>query len=148
MSSCFFRLLFAGPGHIPRGEDDVEKQGAPDPTSSADMYVCEPGGYPRWCKVCEAVKPDRAHHSSNSGRCTYKMGIQVSQSKLIRDHFCPWVGGMVGFSRYKFFFQFVSYTAVFCSYVIASVAPVVPGYYRADSSYFHRELRTMRRTFL
>jgi palmitoyltransferase len=42
----------------------------------------------------------------------------------MEDHFCPWVGGMVGFSRYKFFLQFVTYTAIFCSFVVASAAPV------------------------
>jgi len=41
-----------------------------------------------------------------------------------RDHFCPWVGGMVGFTRYKFFLQFVTYTAISCSFVIVSVASV------------------------
>jgi hypothetical protein len=31
---------------------------------------------------------------------------------------------MVGFTRYKFFLQFVTYTALFCCFVVASVAPV------------------------
>lgn len=79
MSSCFFRLVFARPGYVPRTKDDPEKSAAasptPDPTVAADMFVCEPGGYPRWCRTCEIVKPDRAHHSRDSGRCIYKMGI-------------------------------------------------------------------------
>ena len=124
MASCFFRTILAGPGYIPRGKaDDTEKSAAPDPTSSADIFVCEAGGYPRWCRVCEIVKPDRAHHSSIAGRCTYKMGTSSNNASDL-DHYCPWVGGMVGFTRYKFFFQFVSYTAIFCSYVLASTAPV------------------------
>src|ERR1700737_2702408 len=115
MASCFFRVVFTDPGYIPRPKDDREKHvaGSPDPTVAADIFVCDPGGFPRWCQTCEIVKPDRAHHSRDSGRCVYKM-----------DHFCPWVGGMVGFTRYKFFLQFVTYTGIFCSYVVASLAPV------------------------
>ena len=76
MSSCFFRILFASPGYVPRAKDDREKSAAatPDPTVSAEMFVCEPGGYPRWCRTCEVVKPDRAHHSRDAERCVYKMG--------------------------------------------------------------------------
>ena len=135
MASCFFRLVFAGPGYIPRPKDDREKSvaGSPDPTVTADMFVCEPAGYPRWCRTCEVIKPDRAHHSRDCGRCTYRMGTLhpplVFHSLIWLntdvDHFCPWVGGMVGFSRYKFFLQFVSYTAIFCSFVVGSVAPVI-----------------------
>ena len=33
---------------------------------------------------------------------------------------------MVGFTRYKFFLQFVTYSATACSYTVASVAPVQP----------------------
>ena len=79
MSSCFFRILLAKPGYIPRTKGDPEES-APtvtlDPIAvTADLFVCEPGGYPRWCRICQVVKPDRAHHSSDSGRCTYKMGM-------------------------------------------------------------------------
>lgn len=40
------------------------------------------------------------------------------------DHFCPWVGGMVGYTRYKFFLQFVTYTGIFCAFVVVSLAIV------------------------
>jgi palmitoyltransferase len=76
MASSFFRLLFAGPGYIPRPKDDREKSiaGSPDPTITANMFVCEQGGYPRWCRTCEVIKSDRAHHSRDAGRCVYRMG--------------------------------------------------------------------------
>jgi palmitoyltransferase len=75
MASSFFRLIFAGPGYIPLPNDDPEKTvGTADPTITADMFVCEPGGYPRWCKTCQIIKPDRAHHSRDAGRCVYRMG--------------------------------------------------------------------------
>ena len=44
-----------------------------------DVFECDIDGYPRWCSSCQMWKPDRSHHSSELGRCVYKM-----------DHFCPW----------------------------------------------------------
>ncbi|KAG6027275.1 hypothetical protein E4U41_000985, partial [Claviceps citrina] len=51
---------------------------------SRDVFACELDGRPRWCSACRQWKPDRAHHSSELGRCVRKM-----------DHLCPWVGGVV-----------------------------------------------------
>lgn len=77
-------------------EGDIESQpysAAPDsdPNSpglerfyTKEVFVCESDGRPRWCSDCCNWKPDRAHHSSELGRCILKM-----------DHYCPWVGGMV-----------------------------------------------------
>jgi hypothetical protein len=47
----------------------------------------------------------------------------------------------VGWSRYKFFLQFVSYTALFCSFVLGSVAPVGTFGKSADSSLRNSILR-------
>jgi palmitoyltransferase len=44
-----------------------------------DVFVCDMDGKPKWCTHCANWKPDRAHHSSDCGRCIRKM-----------DHFCPW----------------------------------------------------------
>lgn len=44
-----------------------------------EVFECDIDGLPRWCSVCQTWKPDRSHHSSEVGRCVYKM-----------DHFCPW----------------------------------------------------------
>lgn len=38
-------------------------------------------GTERFCRKCRILKPDRAHHCSNCGRCVLKM-----------DHHCPWLG--------------------------------------------------------
>ena len=78
-----------------RRNDDPEQQtwAPPDPDLdspgleafySQDVFVCEVDGRPKWCSDCRQWKPDRAHHSSEMGRCVRKM-----------DHMCPWVGGMV-----------------------------------------------------
>ena len=52
---------------------------------SKDAFVCETDGRPRWCGHCSTWKPDRVHHCSELNRCVRKM-----------DHYCPWVGGIVG----------------------------------------------------
>ncbi|RGP80935.1 palmitoyltransferase pfa5 [Fusarium longipes] len=51
---------------------------------SKDVFICESDGLPKWCSECRSWKPDRAHHSSEYGRCVYKM-----------DHVCPWMGGII-----------------------------------------------------
>ncbi|KAF2725389.1 zf-DHHC-domain-containing protein [Polychaeton citri CBS 116435] len=76
-----------------------------------DVFVCDINGLPKWCGTCCNWKPDRTHHCSNSGRCVRKM-----------DHFCPWVGGTVGESSYKFFVQFTFYAALFTCYLLILLA--------------------------
>ena len=38
------------------------------------------------------------------------------------DHFCPWVGGLVGEKSYKFFVQFNFYSAVLSAYTMSAFA--------------------------
>ncbi|XWW94199.1 hypothetical protein V2A60_002141 [Cordyceps javanica] len=75
---------------------------------SKDVFVCEADGRPKWCSGCRQWKPDRAHHSSEIGRCVRKM-----------DHLCPWVGGMVSETSFNFFSQFTFYCALYCSLTLA-----------------------------
>lgn len=60
-------------------------------------------GKRRYCKKCQAVKPDRAHHCSTCNRCVLKM-----------DHHCPWLATCVGMYNYKAFLLFLTYTSLFC----------------------------------
>lgn len=78
-----------------------------------DMFVCDQYGLPIFCRYCNNWKPDRAHHSQDVGRCTMKM-----------DHFCPWVGGVVGERAYKFFVQFLVY-----AFFQSTYATIVLAYY-------------------
>ncbi|KAF7718790.1 Uncharacterized protein PECH_005883 [Penicillium ucsense] len=68
-----------------------------------DVFVCQEDGRPAYCSTCCQFKTDRAHHCREVDRCVRKM-----------DHFCPWVGGVVSETSYKFFIQFVMYAAVYC----------------------------------
>ncbi|KAA8647120.1 DHHC family palmitoyltransferase [Aspergillus tanneri] len=68
-----------------------------------DIFVCQLDGRPLYCSTCNQYKMDRAHHCREVDRCVRKM-----------DHFCPWVGGVVSETSFKFFIQFVFYTMIFC----------------------------------
>ncbi|KAE8152005.1 zf-DHHC-domain-containing protein [Aspergillus avenaceus] len=72
-----------------------------------DVFVCQPDGRPIYCSTCCQYKTDRAHHCREVDRCVRKM-----------DHFCPWVGGVVSETSFKFFIQFVFYTTVFCAFAL------------------------------
>jgi len=52
---------------------------------SKDVFICYTDGRPRWCSTCSNWKQDRVSHCSEIDRCVKKM-----------DHYCPWVGGIVG----------------------------------------------------
>ncbi|CAG7997005.1 unnamed protein product [Penicillium nalgiovense] len=81
-----------------------------------DVFVCEEDGRPHWCTTCCQYKTDRAHHCRELGRCVRKM-----------DHFCPWVGGVVSETSFKFFIQFVAYTCIFCTFAL-----IVSAYFTAE----------------
>ncbi|KAL6238069.1 DHHC palmitoyltransferase-domain-containing protein [Aspergillus navahoensis] len=76
-----------------------------------DVFVCQPDGRPIYCSKCCHYKPDRTHHCREMDRCVRKM-----------DHFCPWVGGVVSETSFKFFIQFVFYTALFCITILVVCA--------------------------
>ncbi|KAJ3119359.1 hypothetical protein HK098_005570 [Nowakowskiella sp. JEL0407] len=55
---------------------------------------------PRICRVCNIVKPPRAHHCRYCNCCILKF-----------DHHCPWINNCVGFENQPHFVRFL----VFCS---------------------------------
>ncbi|KIX95002.1 uncharacterized protein Z520_09312 [Fonsecaea multimorphosa CBS 102226] len=76
-----------------------------------DVFVCGWDGRPPFCSTCYNYKPDRAHHCSELGRCVLKM-----------DHFCPWVGGIVSETSFKYFIQFTGWAALFCLHTLVVMA--------------------------
>ncbi|KAL9099847.1 MAG: hypothetical protein Q9163_004710 [Psora crenata] len=84
---------------------------------SRDVFICQGDGRPIWCSNCQNWKPDRAHHCREVDRCVRKM-----------DHFCPWVGGVVSETSFKFFIQFVGWAAVYCIFNLIVMAILVAEY--------------------
>lgn len=81
------------------------------PTQNAPMatsFTVKSNGEFRYCKKCQARKPDRAHHCSTCRRCVLKM-----------DHHCPWLATCIGLRNHKAFLLFLIYTTVFCFYAFA-----------------------------
>ena len=76
-----------------------------------DVFVCNPDGRPPFCSHCYNWKPDRSHHCSELNRCVLKF-----------DHFCPWVGGVVSETSFKFFIQFTFYAALYTLQILVVVA--------------------------
>lgn len=125
------QVLFQGPGSVNRVpqydlgsvtqppvkqesmsvEDEEEFYGISIPPR---IFACDSHGFPLWCSTCQSVKPDRSHHSAELGRCIPKM-----------DHFCTWMGGIVGLSNYRPFFQFVCYLTLLLIFVLVSLAMFV-----------------------
>lgn len=81
-----------------------------------DVFVCNPDGRPPFCSICYNWKPDRSHHCSEYNRCVLKF-----------DHFCPWVGGVVSETSFKFFIQFTFYAALYTLHIL-----VVTAYFFAE----------------
>lgn len=113
VATTWLRLLLVvlrDPGYIPRGPEEERRLSEPAPGIedfwTRDVFVCDPNGMPIYCEYCKNWKPDRTHHSQDVARCTRKM-----------DHFCPWVGGVVGERGFKFFVQFLFYTMVLTCYL-------------------------------
>ena len=76
-----------------------------EPIQNPDLpsFTVKSTGASRYCKKCQAKKPDRAHHCSTCRRCVLKM-----------DHHCPWLATCVGLKNYKPFILFCAYTTLFC----------------------------------
>ncbi|KAM6512301.1 palmitoyltransferase for Vac8p [Fusarium solani] len=98
---CYTTAVFTPPGSTTNdmGYGLLPTQNAPPATS----YTVKSNGELRFCKKCQARKPDRAHHCSTCRRCVLKM-----------DHHCPWLATCIGLRNHKAFLLFLIYTTLFC----------------------------------
>ena len=109
----YFTAVFVDPGSpLDRRRTVVTKNGYSHlpvneptslPPSNYTSFTVKADGRMRFCKKCQAAKPDRAHHCSTCGRCVLKM-----------DHHCPWLATCVGLKNYKAFLLFLIYISFFC----------------------------------
>ncbi|EPZ33521.1 Zinc finger, DHHC-type, palmitoyltransferase domain-containing protein, partial [Rozella allomycis CSF55] len=84
------------------------------PTGNPPSITRKENGKERYCRKCDAPKPDRCHHCSVCKKCVLKM-----------DHHCPWVNNCVGFKNYKFFILFLWYLSLYCLSILIVLAPAI-----------------------
>lgn len=115
MCIAFLRMvqvIWTNPGLVPLGNPSTEKEGASRKHfDQLDAYICDYEGAPLWCEHCHNFKPDRAHHSSQLGRCVRRM-----------DHYCPYAGGIVSETSHKFFVQFLFYGFLYTGFIVIVMA--------------------------
>ncbi|OXC85204.1 vacuolar protein [Cryptococcus neoformans] len=107
------RLLIVEKGHAQTHDNMSEKADSSTSTSMPrmDTSITATGKtQSRWCKQCNAWKPDRTHHCRHCHRCVLKILVIV-------DHHCPWVGTCVGYRNYKPFLLFITYGTLLAIYI-------------------------------
>ncbi|KAL1835911.1 hypothetical protein VTJ49DRAFT_5895 [Mycothermus thermophilus] len=104
---CYTTAVFTPPGSTTNdhGYSTLPTHNPPVATS----FTVKSNGEMRFCKKCQARKPDRAHHCSTCRRCVLKM-----------DHHCPWLATCVGLYNHKAFLLFLIYTTLFSLYCFAA----------------------------
>ncbi|KAI2615852.1 palmitoyltransferase PFA3 [Hypoxylon sp. NC1633] len=103
---CYTTAVFTNPGSTTNssGYSSLPTVNPPQATS----FTVKSNGELRFCKKCQARKPDRAHHCSTCRRCVLKM-----------DHHCPWFATCIGLRNHKAFLLFLIYASLFCFYCFA-----------------------------
>ncbi|GIJ85796.1 palmitoyltransferase pfa5 [Aspergillus pseudoviridinutans] len=87
--------------------DRVDVERGLEYNAGAKAYPLDAEGLESFYTKDVFFKTDRAHHCREVERCVRKM-----------DHFCPWVGGVVSETSFKFFIQFIVYTMLYCIFVL------------------------------
>ncbi|KAG2454135.1 hypothetical protein HYH02_001171 [Chlamydomonas schloesseri] len=108
----YLAAVTSDPGRVPQGwhpfADEQQARAELERMSYSNYYFDRRDPRrPRFCKRCQAWKPERAHHCSVTGRCVLKM-----------DHWCIWVVNCVGLMNYKFFLLFIFYAALGCGLAV------------------------------
>ncbi|KAG7127528.1 Palmitoyltransferase pfa3 like protein [Verticillium longisporum] len=98
--------VFTNPGSTTNDNGYAELPTEAPPTATS--FTVKSNGEVRFCKKCQARKPDRAHHCSSCRKCVLKM-----------DHHCPWLATCIGLKNHKAFLLFLIYTTILCFYSFA-----------------------------
>ncbi|CAK7899856.1 hypothetical protein CAAN4_C04566 [[Candida] anglica] len=89
-------LLLVGPGKAPKFQP-FDLYGVDQSLATPPQYfMCDENGFPFWCSNCQSLKLPRSLHSKDMGYCVLKF-----------DHYCVWVGTVIGQDNYIYFLKFV-----------------------------------------
>lgn len=124
--SIWMQVIIVGPGKQPRilpfriipepiinnSYSTVEK--SIQSLIPPNIYQCDKQGYPIWCSNCQSLKMERTHHSTMLNQCIPRF-----------DHFCVWIGTVIGRRNYRLFIQFVFYFILFFIFILGSIASFI-----------------------
>lgn len=120
----YYLCVRTDPGSVPR---EWEPDWAALDESGAGLEVKRHTGAPRYCRLCDAYKPPRAHHCRSCGRCVLRM-----------DHHCPWVANCVGHGNYGHFVRFLASVDVTCSFHLVMITLRVADYWSPHAYWVRR----------
>lgn len=93
-----------GPGKAPRVKpfNLYSSEDTSDLTPVPDYFFCDESGYPFWCSQCQSIKLPRTLHLKDRNYCILKF-----------DHYCVWIGTVIGQRNYKYFLNFLIWFLMF-----------------------------------
>lgn len=97
-------LVITGPGRAPlvKPFNIYELEDTSDLTPVPDYFFCDESGYPFWCSQCQSIKLPRTLHLKDKNHCVLKF-----------DHYCIWVGTVIGQRNYKYFLNIMIWFLIF-----------------------------------
>lgn len=113
-------LLIKGPGFLPlpinlpvaSPLDVLDPLGRSPLSVVAPLaFLCDALGFPIYCSHCQQLKPERAFHLSQTNRCVPRF-----------DHYCLWIGSVVGRDNLVPFYKFLQFSALYSAICIVYVA--------------------------
>src|SRR2546430_5304764 len=122
----YFSVRLTNPGYLPRPHKLMPKELhtleagdfsiiPPLPKDMGEFILSNKNGVVKYCETCQIHRPARASHCREKGRCVAKF-----------DHHCPVLSSAVGLGNYKYYIQFLGYTALLAVYLqVLSVLALV-----------------------
>ncbi|ODV60395.1 palmitoyltransferase PFA5 ASCRUDRAFT_70914 [Ascoidea rubescens DSM 1968] len=108
-------IVIKGPGLLPQKIPPYTYNNPILDHQIPEYFYCNRDGLPFWCSTCNSIKPLRTSHSSELGHCIPKM-----------DHFCIWIGIVIGKKNYKIFFLFILHFFFLILFVFVSTLIYFP----------------------
>ncbi|CAE7552725.1 Zdhhc15 [Symbiodinium pilosum] len=109
--TSFVRVLLTRPGQ---------------PTDATEMHWSTSHGL-LFCTACKARKPHRCRHCTKCSACVLRM-----------DHHCPWLRQCIGFANYKYFVNFIVYSALALAFKAVTMLLFMIKAFQMDTSFCTR----------